>query len=762
MNKGLNKFFIALITGLMFVFGEAVFLYAQESASDEFTLEEITVTAQKRVENQQKVPIAMDVISGDTLSESGQNNISEILENQANAIINMSSSGMKVSLRGLTETESSQWNMRMSTPTVAINMDGALNNGDNAGQNLYDLERVEVLYGPQSTLYGSNSPGGIVNIVTAAPKTDKYSASGSVEYGSYKKRVYGATLNAPIINEKLAMRLALQKSLQGTWIDGGDSSSKNTSARLKTLYQMTDSMSATVTGTLSSASNGGQRGGGVIPFDYQDGNYYDGTKVTNPWTEQSVDSDIDRSGTVNPFGGNQRSKGVSGEYSWDTPYGGLSFVPSYSTSSSEQTTADASYTSYGPTSVSLSDITETTTNKNIQKNAELRVTNPKDLFFTYIVGATYYNSVRKNIIDYAEYPGYGQVQESTEKNKGLYANVTYPFTEKFKGTIGYRMSWDDSSATQSGSQSSNGGQSYHKPDYKLGLEYDYTDNLMVFTSYSTSYRVNMSANVSRGGTTLRKNVGAEKMRAYTLGAKSRLFDNKLQLNASSYYYDYKNKSFTINEDGSLEGTYNEATLGYDLDLDETIESDDVTGRFEDPWKSQYGTFRTIGVDLSSTWIIGISDKVNTSLSYLNSKWKKAKVQYYWSTLFESEGLDLGGTQNTYSPTWSGSLSYQHIFLVGELGTLTPQLDAQFKSSYKLSYLSEEYFYSKGYPSKIAYQEKYYLLNGSVSFGHSSGKWNLNLYVKNIMNYAVKTYLNDDYTLGLNDPRTYGAVLSVKF
>lgn len=101
-------------------------------------------------------------------------------------------------------------------------------------------------------------------------------------------------------------------------------------------------------------------------------------------------------------------------------------------------------------------------------------------------------------------------------------------------------------------------------------------------------------------------------------------------------------------------------------------------------------------------------------------------------------------------------------MVGELGTLTPQVDAQFKSSYKLSYRSEDYYANLGLPRKIANQEGYYLLNSSATFNHSSGAWNLNLYVKNIMNYAVKTYLNDDNSLGLNDPRTYGAVLSVKF
>jgi hypothetical protein len=63
------------------------------------------------------------------------------------------------------------------------------------------------------------------------------------------------------------------------------------------------------------------------------------------------------------------------------------------------------------------------------------------------------------------------------------------------------------------------------------------------------------------------------------------------------------------------------------------------------------------------------------------------------------------------------------------------------------------------------QEAHYILNGSISFTHASGMWSLNAYVKNATDYAVKTFWMNragSYSLGLNDPRTYGAVLSLKF
>jgi iron complex outermembrane recepter protein len=770
-----ERSFYVIFTSILvftFVFGEAIYAYAQETAVDEFTLEEITVTAQKRVENQQKVPIAMDVISSATLEGSGQDNVDEILQNLSNSMVNMASDGMRVTLRGLSDTTEAWNNMRVSTPTVAINVDGAYNTGDTAGQNLFDLERVEVLYGPQSTLYGSNSPGGIVNIVTASPKTDKYSASGAVEYGSYDKQSYQTSFNAPIISDKLAMRLAAQKSKQGSVIDGGDNSSDNTSVRFKTLYQATDKLSATLTGTWSASTSGGMTGGNVKPFDYQDGHYSDGSEVKNPWTTST-------STMATGGGGDQHTKGLSGEISWDTPIGGLSIVPSWSKSYSN----DKSNSTYADRSTNPSteyDADETRENSTIQKNAEVRLTNPKDFFFTWIVGATYYKSERLNYTGYEYYNSADELtysytkQTSNETNKGLYGNATYPVTEKFRVTLGFRQSWDDVSMEESGSQTGTGGQEFSKPDVKYGVEYDASENLMVYGSYSTSYRVNNDAGIARGTSTITRDIPAERMKAFTLGSKSRLFENKMQVNTSAYYYDYKHKKFTIGNGGQLEGfntAVDETAYNVDFNTDGDTADTEVTGMIEDPWRDQYGSFRSIGVDVSASWIITNADKLNLSVSYLNAKWKDATVHYYWSQLagvmdgWEDEGRDLSGMKNSYSPAWSGTISYQHNIILGDLGILVPQLDLQFKSSYRLSLQTEQSLIDSNYDPKVNYQEAYHLLNGSVAFNHSSGIWNLNVYIKNATNYAVKTYINENgnnLTLGLNDPRTYGAVLSVKF
>jgi outer membrane receptor protein involved in Fe transport len=328
MSKRTLHLFLTLLVGLIFILNEAVCLYAQESSSDEFTLEEITVTAAKRTENQQKVPIAMDVISNRDLAGEGKTNVDDILTGLANVTINTNSDGMRVSIRGLADYEGSAGGMKTSTPTVAVNIDGAQNDMASAGSNLFDLERVEVLYGPQSTLYSSNSPGGIVNVVTATPKTDRYSVNASYGLGNYKVQNFQTAVNVPIVTDKLAIRLSGSLSNQGSYVEGV-SPSKNKAARLKTLWTATDKLAVTLTGSLSKANNGGMMGGSVKPFVNQDdATYPDGTALTTPWTSSGTDF---QGANTNA----QITQGINANVSWDSSLGTLTVTPNHSKSTSK-------------------------------------------------------------------------------------------------------------------------------------------------------------------------------------------------------------------------------------------------------------------------------------------------------------------------------------------------------------------------------------------------------------------------------------------
>jgi iron complex outermembrane receptor protein len=459
----------------------------EDTEEDEFTLEEITVTAQKREENQQKVAIAMEVISGEDLTAMGKNDIDEILKDIASIEISSASTGTRINIRGLVDDGGSMNDLELQAPMVAVNVDGAYSNMHNAGNGLFDIERVEVLMGPQSTMYGNNSPGGIVNVITAAPKTDKYSGNLSVEYGSFDLLNLQGALNVPVIQDTLALRVSANNSKQGTWVEG-DPDSESTAVRLKALWNVYEDLEFSVTGNWSERSSGGMTGGRVKPFVNQDDDYYaDGTPLTDPWTPSSETSAIaDRD--------DQITQGLSADIAWSLPFGNLSIVPSYSKSE-----ADGWHTrEYNDgTTEDYYQVRE-----NEQKGGEARVTSPADFdLFQWVLGGTYFKSYQYSITDY-EGTASDRGMDITQEKSALYANIVYPvwFHDPLRLTVGYRQSWDENNSYEYGGMSGTQGDpdTYSKPDLKYGFEYDAADNMMFYGNYSSSYRSSNAVAIVQG------------------------------------------------------------------------------------------------------------------------------------------------------------------------------------------------------------------------------------------------------------------------
>jgi iron complex outermembrane recepter protein len=770
MSKSKRWFVLSLNMSLILFLGGIQQTFAQESLAEEFTLEEITVTAQKRVENQQKVAIPMDVISGEELAETGKMNVDDILSNLTNVVINYSGDGMRIGMRGLTNTDGmfgSGNTITVSNPVVAVNIDGAYDR-QSSGSNLFDVERIEVLYGPQSTMYASNSPGGIVNVVTAAPKTDKYAASVSLEAGNYGLFTGQAMVNAPIVTDKFAVRLAVQKQKRDAYLSGADLQGEDTtSARLKTLYQPTDKFSLTVTGLWSKSANAGFFANSVQAFDTQDGHWYtsppgppgqplakDGA-VTNPWTAYTSSG----FNTNANFGADRITNGINGEIKWDTGIASLSVIPSYSESHANDKSARSQ--TMGPTTIYYNEFTKT---KSTQKGFEARMDSPEDSAFKWIVGVNIYKS-DSHTLAWTDNPAVVEMSpyfDVSDDNKAAFGNITYPITDTFRGTAGIRFS---SAKAQSvgGLFGSSNAPEYHSPDYKLGVEYDVASNSMLYATFATSYRVNA----------FRTGIPPEKAKTYTVGAKNRFLNNKLQVNASAYFYDYLNvqvqasglsSSTGIYEDQVVDNEGNPVDLNSDGNIDHTlIISTGGPGGYEDPWSQfQHGEFHTIGLDLSTDWIITSMDKMSLSVSYLDSKWKNCKINAYLKQLdstgnvipfWAGDGLDYNGMTRTFSPKWTTNLGYEHNFELGSFGTLVPHVDLLYKTHYVLSFLPSEF--------PVNYQASYYTVDGNMTFTHSSGVWSLNAYIKNATDYAAKTMYQGG-SMSITDPRTYGAVLSVKF
>jgi iron complex outermembrane receptor protein len=173
-------------------------------------------------------------------------------------------------------------------------------------------------------------------------------------------------------------------------------------------------------------------------------------------------------------------------------------------------------------------------------------------------------------------------------------------------------------------------------------------------------------------------------------------------------------------------------------------------------------------------IITSKDNLKLSVSYLKSEWKELFFNYENDytlsadagrypqgtdiivSLVPLEDVSYKGKPMTHSPEWTINATYKHIFSLWNGGTLEPQIQASYKSSYRLSWMDSDY------PSN--YQEAFHTINLSAAYVNSDGKWTLSAYVRNLENYASKIgYFGAPVNATmLADPRTYGAVLSVRF
>ena len=190
--------------------GLAVPAFAQQAkpapAQNTTVIEELVVTAQKKEEALQDVPIAVSAFSQDSLEAQkidGGPNLQLAIPNVTFAKSNFTNS-FNFQIRGIGAKAVGA----SADQGVGVHMNNAPQQSGNLFEaEFYDVERVEVLRGPQGTLYGRNATGGVVNVITAKP-VDQFEANVRAEYGNYNSTKLRGMINVPIFGEKLAVRLA--------------------------------------------------------------------------------------------------------------------------------------------------------------------------------------------------------------------------------------------------------------------------------------------------------------------------------------------------------------------------------------------------------------------------------------------------------------------------------------------------------------------------------------------------------------------------
>jgi len=767
-------FSIFLVMGM--VIGCFPDVYAQETES-EFTLEEITVTAEKRAEDVQKIALSVTAVSGDAIRESAQNTLEDVLRNIASVEVGYANRGGQVNIRGI----GSYVDTSLADPAVAIIQDNIYNGNSLATfGNMYDTDRVEVLRGPQGTLYGRNATGGTINVVSKAPSLNKFEVAGNIQFGDYNLTHFDGSLNFPI-SDKWAGRIAFLRSTHDGYLSSGDMDLNVFGTRLKLLYEANPNLSVLATyeyfwesdhGTNSvplpgSAGNlpllGPPPSFGYTKPDVNGDGVADDFLTPDPlhpgqFLAQPNDrADLIDTGWVVPPGSDewavdewhpagmlaQVMNAYSLQFDWNLGWGTLTAIPSYA----DNYNHNADNHLAGNSQATVTDVAgglQDQENTRKQTSGELRLSSPSEAAFKWLAG--YYYMKSKNIASgsmaqdpttFYDNKYHTQLTNQPLVSNALFGQATYPLTGQFRVTGGIRASVDSIKEDYRIGLSDPAGdvlydtgtQSYSKDfkstTYKAGIEWDVAAQSMLYAQIATGFK--------QGGlntTAPPTEFLPEDLTAYELGIKNRLMDNRMQLNFETYYYLYDNM---------------QAQMPSMAPVGDTGQMDMIMAIVNAEQATLYG------LDVEMNYLLTANDMVSVSGSYLHSELGHFVLPP--NPFGSPEPFDMTGRQMSSAPEWAGTISYEHTWNLDNGDSFIAHLDTKISAGY---YRTLEQW------QPYAWNDGYHRSNFNATYKQAAGKWSAGVWVKNIENGAQYTWSVPFYRAQIKEPRTFGFNISLRY
>jgi len=750
--------------GFGLALGDVPWVCAQETQAEDFTLEEITVTAEKREMNVQKTAMSVMAVTGENITEKSILSLQDALSNMAGVNVQGIPQGGSVFIRGVGSTIDAN----ATDPSVSVSVDNMyLGRTEAMYSSMYDIERVEVLRGPQGTIYGRNAAGGQINVISKKP-TDKFEGNASLTLGNYNLRSAQAAVNVPF-SDKWAARFAVNKETRDGYISDGSSSSDKFAVRGKLSFKPTDKLSFLLSVELSrdksSPSNTvpvpGSAGklpklGAPTTYGYVDDVYTTGWVIpsgSDAWTQDAYHP--------KPYS-NLRFNFYQLDIDWDLGWGLLKIMPTFNTSYRDLWSEMMFGTSRGGT-IAQQDWEET------QLSVETRLQNAEDSAINWMVGAYYLDKDNKRAHTTASALTYME-QSALSLSKGqngwiitttdvpidyyaLYGQVTYPVTDRLRltGSIRYNEDnrgkdyqlvnynipdpnneyYDDAVITSDGRHEFDSGIVEYRDSpkimmYKGGVDFDLAEDKMLYAYVTTGYKAgNMNKGYPLSWSKPEENI------SYSVGSKNRFMNGQLQANFEAFYYDYKN---------------------YQIDV--TInEWDSFLGQMGSSSKIRNAGAQAIkGFDVDMDYMITANDTINASAEYLSATWGKMVVGASTMLGLDSD-FELTGYDMPNSPKWSGTLGYEHIFYFDNGGRLTSRI----QTKYSQGYYTTHQVYLAG-----AWQDEYHMSDLYLTYYTPSDKYSVGLWSKNLENAAVTVRTLPAYRRQIAAPRTYGMTVSVKF
>ena len=763
-------------------------------------LQEIIVTAQRRSENLQKAAMAVSAVTGDALAAAGVTHPTELTSLFPSLQVAPSAGPYNLFyLRGVGNFNANAF----SDSAIAFNVDGVyVGRPSSATGFFYDLERVEVVKGPQGTLYGRNATGGAINVISKKPQLGTLSADASIDVGNYNAVRLDGNINVPI-GDNAALRVAAIRVKHDGYMNDGTDDEDDWGARASLRVEPSSTLHINI---VADYFHQGGMGVGATPllapggeatpstFSVKDRIGFFSPEGQAFYTSQPAGT-LGRNFSPFPGGFEQNQSnhwwGISANLEWQNQIGTLTVVPAYRE-------GNLDYLSYTP-GFEVDQVEHSN-----QKSVEARFATNQDYPLRGLIGGYYFKENTSDPVESYVSNWNGQFDNSmrlSTESKAIFGRLTYAVTPEIRFNVGARQTWEDKSfsgqrisltelcglpPTQSCpagvglpygttplaltgpgqvivppfGQAPYGGfpdvintpqqvqtavvinqndqAQFKKLTWHAGAEWDVTNRNLLYASYETGFKA--------GGFYFSPEAGTfqpESINAFTVGSKNRFFDNKLQFNVELFYWRYSNQQ--INH-------------LITIDTVPTFATDNV------------GRANFKGFEIETKLAATAHTTLSADIQYLDAKYNQFTYQETNSNggFFNGTGcpsqsvsataytVDCSGRRPPNAPEWTINLSGQQQIPVsfGEF-VIDARTHFQTQTLVGLDF------------SPVEYNNAYWQVDAALTYYAPKRRFFIGAYVNNMFNVTVMSQIfptpgTNFYSATLRPPRTFGVRAGVKF
>jgi len=719
---------------------------AQEASPE---IEDIVITAQRRATNLQTTAAAISAFSQDDLNARSIVDVQDLGRLSPSMDVSLYQGEAQIYIRGIGYTGL----IGGTDSSTAFHSNGVyLSRSSSALPAFFDVERVEVLRGPQGTLYGRNATGGSVNVISKRP-TDALRVEAMATLGNFDHYELFGAVGGPLVGDRLSARLAVRVADRDGFTDArqpngsnlGIEDRRDVTARLSFHLRATEDLEIDLDGDYYEADDAGSiwlylgPGTGTNPFLRQ----YIALQGGAAPNEKSRNIGSD----VKPFN-EPVIWGITGRATWTLGDYTLTSLTGY---------RETKPSNFNDLDVTIADaITQLRSEDHEQISQEFQVISPADSQLSWLVGAYYFHETNGVTNEY-QFPFIDEMfglpadptccllrldGRATTRAWALFGEASYDVTRRIELVAGGRYS-----SERRGGRNDVEFVNFLTPLFDNQAVFDpatfhsFTPKLGV--NFTIDHDVFAYASVSRGFKSGGFNIGSyqnapfdpEKIWSYELGVKADVWEGRLRLDFAAFYYDYT-----------------------DLQVQD-VEGNNTIVR-------NAANARSFGVELESTALVTPAFQLDLSATYLNAEFRDTCLADPKYPLPQPQAgcsgpsqRNLEGFQLPRAPKFKAGLGAQYTVSLRDGAQLILRSD----------YARQARVYYSAFEIGELSQKGYDWLKARATYVFPSGAWKLSAFVDNATDERVisnATYIADivDSTITGNmaPPRTYGAQIQYAF